>query len=44
MTGRLKVGERVPLFELPDERGMPWDLSGQLRLRPAMLVFYRGDW
>jgi peroxiredoxin len=41
---KIEVGGKFPLFELPDEKRTPWNLSGQLRLGPAMLVFYRGDW
>ncbi|HET7481069.1 MAG TPA: peroxiredoxin family protein [Rubrobacteraceae bacterium] len=40
----ISVGEKAPTFELPDQTGYPWNLSGQLELGPAMLVFYRGDW
>jgi peroxiredoxin len=39
-----EVGEKVPYFELPDQQGYPWSLSGELELGPAVLVFYRGDW
>jgi peroxiredoxin len=38
------VGEKVPYFELPDQQGYPWSLSGELELGPVVLVFYRGDW
>lgn len=38
------VGERAPNFELPDQQGQPWNLSGQLEVGPVVLVFYRGDW
>jgi peroxiredoxin len=38
------VGQRAPAFELPDQRGLPWNLSGQLETGPVMLVLYRGDW
>ncbi|WP_273844539.1 redoxin domain-containing protein [Rubrobacter calidifluminis] len=41
---RLEVGERAFCFELPDQRGEPWNLSGQLERGPVVLVFYRGDW
>lgn len=34
----------MPDFELPDQQGLPWSLSGQLQTGPVMLVFYRGDW
>ena len=39
-----RVGERVPYFELPDQQGYPWSLSGELEVGPVVLVFYRGDW
>jgi peroxiredoxin len=40
----ISVGERISNFELPDQQVSPWNLSGQLELGAAMLVFYRGDW
>lgn len=40
----ISVGEAAPTFELPDQMGYPWNLSGQLELGPAVLIFYRGDW
>lgn len=39
MTGKLATD-----FELPDQHGRPWRLSGSLRHGPTVLVFYRGDW
>jgi hypothetical protein len=40
-----KVGESVPDFELPDQRGTPRKLSALLGPKGAMLVFYRSaDW
>lgn len=38
------VGEKVPYFELPDQQGYPWSLSGKLQTGPVVLVPYRGDW
>jgi peroxiredoxin len=38
------VGERFPIFILPDEQGDPFDLCNELAEAPLMLVFYRGDW
>ncbi|HEV3476423.1 MAG TPA: hypothetical protein VG127_02980 [Rubrobacteraceae bacterium] len=38
------LGQKVPYFELPDQRDHPWVLSGQLEVGPVVLVFYRGDW
>ena len=40
----LDVGQKIPYFELPDQRNHPWSLSGQLSRGPVVLVFYRGDW
>jgi peroxiredoxin len=40
----VEVGDRAPVFELPDGLSYPWHLSGQLESGPVMLVFYRGDW
>ena len=40
----VEVGQRAPIFELPDGHGYPWDLSGQAESGPVMLVFFRGDW
>lgn len=36
--------ETVPFFELPDERGGAFELSGKLSEGPVVLLFYRGDW
>lgn len=41
---KIEVGRKIPDFELPDQQGFPWSLSGQLETGPVMLVFYRGDW
>ena len=38
------VGRKVPYFELPDQQGYPWSLSGELEVGPVVLIFYRGDW
>ncbi len=40
----IRVGSRLADFELPDQQGYPWCLSGQLEEGPVVLVFYRGDW
>jgi peroxiredoxin len=40
----IDAGDKFPNFELPDQQVSPWNLSGQLELGAAMLVFYRGDW
>ena len=38
------VGEEIPAFVLPDERGEPFELRSEHAQGPLMLVFYRGDW
>jgi peroxiredoxin len=40
----VEVARKAPTFELPDDQGFPWNLSGHLELGPVMLVFNRGDW
>lgn len=40
----IEVGREIPNFELPDQEGRPFNLAGQLRDGPIVLVFYRGDW
>ncbi len=40
----VSFGTDAPSFELPDQQGYPWSLSGQLEQGPVVLVFYRGDW
>ncbi|HET9840158.1 MAG TPA: peroxiredoxin-like family protein [Candidatus Angelobacter sp.] len=40
----LKVGDRAPVFELPDGDGMVWRSEDLLRRGPLALVFYRGRW
>lgn len=40
----VSVGEKIPYFEMPDQQGYPWSLSGELEVGPVVLVFYRGDW
>lgn len=41
----LREGQRMPNFELPDERNLPYGLYEQLlRKQKVVLVFYRGDW
>jgi len=38
------VGERAPMFELPDHFGRPVSLAGLLKTGPVILNFYRGGW
>lgn len=40
----VRTGSKLADFELPDQQGYPWCLSGQLEEGPVVLVFYRGDW
>ena len=40
----VSVGQEVPAFELPDEKGERYSLLEKLSQGPVMLVFYRGDW
>ena len=40
----VSVGSKAPDFELPDQQGHPWCLSGELEEGPVVLIFYRGDW
>lgn len=43
-SSKLKVGDRFPDFELPDTRGRAMRLGSTLDGKPALLVFYKGDW
>jgi peroxiredoxin len=40
----LAVGERAPVFALPDARGNEVSLADRLASGPVVLVFYRGEW
>jgi peroxiredoxin len=40
----IEVGQGMPVFELPDEEGRPFNLMERLKEGPIVLVFYRGDW
>jgi len=37
------VGKEMPILELPDEEGRPFNLAEQLEEGPLVLVFYRED-
>ena len=41
---RLREGQKIQNFELPDGKGGAFDLHERLREGPLVLVFYRGDW
>jgi peroxiredoxin len=43
-TRGLQVGERAPVFELPDGDGARWRSDDLLRHGPLVIVFYRGRW
>jgi len=40
----LSVGDRAPLFDLPDAKGQTVSLAETLSAGPAVLTFYRGAW
>jgi peroxiredoxin len=40
----IEVSQEMPAFELPNEKGHPFDLLLQLEEGPVALVFYRGGW
>jgi peroxiredoxin len=40
----LAVGDRAPLFTLPDARGNQVSLADRLASGPVVLAFYRGEW
>jgi peroxiredoxin len=40
---RIEVGQEMPAFALPDEKGLPFSLLVQLEEGPVILVLYRGD-
>lgn len=44
MHEELKVGNRFPNFELPDQDGQSQKLSEHMRGFPTVVVFYRGVW
>jgi len=44
LMSEITPGQPVPTFELPDERGRPWNLLERCADGPVVLVFYRGDW
>lgn len=43
-TPGIAVGERAPLFELPDATGRRVSLQDRLARGPVVLSFYRGGW
>jgi len=43
-TGRVRVGDRAPLFSLGTYRGDTLTLSEFQGKREVILVFYRGSW
>lgn len=43
-SSKLRVGDHFPDFDLPDTRNRARRLGSILDGRPALLVFYKGDW
>ena len=43
-AGKYSVGEVASAFALPDADGKQVDLKEVFGKRPAVLVFYRGNW
>jgi hypothetical protein len=39
-----RIGEKAPVFTLPDQNGKPVALEDLLSPRGAVLIFYRGHW
>jgi len=40
----LHVGDRAPLFTLPNHRGQPRGLADAIARGPVLLGFHRGTW
>jgi len=43
-SATLKLGDRAPLFTLPNQKGQPRVLSEFLARGPVLLGFHRGTW
>jgi len=43
-SASLRMGQKMPDFELPDQEWLPYGLFENLQRGPVVLVFYRGDW
>jgi peroxiredoxin len=44
LAAAVGVGDRAPMFTLPDATGHPVSLRDALDAGPAVLTFYRGEW
>ena len=40
----IKIGEKAPFFELPNQEGILQSLDTLLDKSPLVITFYRGDW
>jgi peroxiredoxin len=40
----LHVGDRAPLFTLPNQKGIPVSLADALAKGPVLVGFHRGTW
>ncbi|XMO87099.1 peroxiredoxin-like family protein [Algibacter sp. AS12] len=40
----IKIGQKAPNFELPNQEGKPILLNHLLKQGPVVITFYRGDW
>jgi peroxiredoxin len=43
-SSTLRVGSQAPQFELLDERGMPFNLQGQVGFKAQVLIFFPSVW
>jgi peroxiredoxin len=43
-SATLQVGDRTPLFTLPNQKGQPRALADALAKGPVLLGFHRGTW
>jgi peroxiredoxin len=43
-SGTLQVGDKAPLFTLPNHKGQPRALAEALARGPVLLGFHRGTW
>ncbi|WP_405377946.1 peroxiredoxin-like family protein [Nonlabens sp. Asnod3-A02] len=40
----IKIGEKAPVFELPNAQGASVELASLLKKGPVVITFYRGSW
>ena len=43
-SATLQVGDRAPLFTLPNQKGVPVSLEAAIAKGPVLLGFHRGTW